>query len=224
MFAVDSFRPYLTRNWVTNLKPITARNQLFGEVSEWAEKIKVFRLTREMKMDHWDEGLQVARGGEEYSRLINFLFRSHYNLYSLSYNRKTIEELALSAYAYSGHKAEPNEDIEKAALADFRRLMRLSNTFLLAEWVQDMIVRAISNNDKRFFNIIANAVKVNLLHESSESAVQWLLVALLWFLGGKDYGKRRDFINDLYKNGIILESIDEWTFNAELRRLGLTTS
>lgn len=223
LFTVESFRPYFPRNWVTNLDPTTARRQFLQEVAEWAERLKTFSFTREWRMDHWDKSIQVARGGEEYSRLLNFMFRAHYNLYCLSYNRKTIEELALSAYVYCSRTIEHTEKIDKAARADFRRLLKLSNTFLLAEWVHDMIERAISNDDEKFFNIISNSVKVNFLHDSSGSAMPWLLVALLWFLGGKDYGKRRDFLHDLHQNDILNKKIDEYSFNAELRRLGLTT-
>ncbi len=151
-----------------------------------------------------------------------FLFRSHYNLYCLATNRRTIEELALGAYAYCSTKVEHTTEFDKTALADLRRLLRLSNVFLLAEWVHDMIRRAVANEDVAFFKIISNSVKTNIMADTSPTAVQWLLVILLWFLGGSDYGKRREFLHVLQTEDILSKSIDELSFNAELARFGLT--
>lgn len=220
--AVDSFRPYLKRDWINSLNLDSARQQIFLEIAEWAKQIEEFRLTESFKMKHWDESIQVAKGGEEYSRLIWFLFRSHYNIYCLATNRKTIEELALGAYDYNSKIEKHTEKFDKAALADLRRLLRLSNAFLLAEWVHDMIVRAIANEDKAFFRVLSNSVKENVFTDPSQSAVQWLLVILLWFLGGKKYERRRDFLHDLHLHGILPNSIVEPTFTAELRRFGVT--
>ena len=220
MIAVDPFDPYLKRSWIKRLTASTARQRLFAEIAEWADDIKTTELTT--TMDPREEGIQVARGGEEYSRLLWFLLRSHYNLYCLSTNRRTIEELALGAYAYCSTTAKHTPEFDKAAMADLRRLLRLTNIFLSAEWVHDMIKRAVANGDDAFFQIISNSVKTNIMADTSPTAVQWLLVILLWFLGGRDYGRRREFLHDLQTEDILPKSIDELSFNAELARFGLT--
>lgn len=214
----------LSQEWINGLDKNAARLNFHQEVAKWANRISETSLTTELKMDYWDRSIQVAAGGKEYSYLINFLFRTRYNLYCLVHHRKTIEELSIGAYVYAGKAIILNKEIEKAALADFRKLMRLSNTFLLAEWVHDMIDRAISNNDETFFVILSNALKKNIILDSSQSSIQWLLVLLLWYMGGKDYPIRREFIIDLKKNDILPNSIDEQTFNTEISRLGLTIS
>jgi len=226
MIAVESFRPYLTRSWVCGLDVGTARNQLFEEVAMWSEEIRVTRLTEDFRFDHWkeSESLQVARGGEEYSRLIWFLYRAHYNLYCLASHRKTIEELALGAYAYYKNVRTRTEKSDKIALADFRRLMRISNTFLLAEWVHDMIELAVSNRDETFFRILSNSVRTNILSDASPVAIQWLLVVLLWFMGGKDMLPRREFLHLLAQEGIIPDAMcdNEDEFRSQLASFGLT--
>ena len=115
---------------------------------------------------------------------------------------------------------------DKAALADFRRLLRLSNAFLLAQWVHDMIERAIANRDKAFFRIISNSVKMNIMADASRAAVQWLLVVLLWHLGGKDITPRREFLHLLIRTGYLEEEaiIDEEAFRSQLSSFGLSTT
>lgn len=222
LIAVDSFRPYLKRSWIKRLKPATARQQFFREIEAWADELKKTSLTTTLKLPHWERGLQVARGGDDYSRLMWFLFRAHYNLYCLATHRKTIEELALGAFTYASPKIQHTVEIDTAAIADFRYLLRVSNTFLLAEWVHDMIERAIANEDKLFFNAMSNSVKQNILADPSPSALNWLLVILLWFLGGRDYDRRREFLHELHMHDILPKGISELTLNAELARLGLT--
>lgn len=240
MTAVDSFRPYLRRSWISTLDEKSARAQLFEEVARWSERISVARLTKPFRMNHWKEGesLQVACGGEEYSQLIWFLYRSHYNLYCLATHRKTIEELASGTYAYCSlpyprkHAQTDEEKAEqkrvlarrKEVFADFRRLLRLSKTFLLAEWVHDMIERAVSNGDEDFFRIMSNSIKTNLLAEPSPAAVQWLLVVLLWFLGGRDMKRQREFLQLLKKEQILPTATTEASFNVTLYAIGLTTT
>jgi len=222
MIAVDSFRPYFRREWIKGLHPKTARSQLLKRIAEWAEEISKIPLTRNFIMDHWDTGIQVATGGHEYSKLIWFIIRSHYNLYCLSTNRKTIEELALGAYAYYTQEISQFEKSKNAALADFRRLLRLSNSFLLAEWVHDMIEKAISNRDETFFKIISNSVKKDFTTDPSSKPLQWMLVVLLYFAGGKDYKRRREFLHKLQINGILSKSMDITSFNAEFAKIGLS--
>lgn len=241
--AVDSFRPYLTRSWVKQLNPLEARQQLFADIEIWAVGIKKKHLFIRKKKKRWKESFQIARGGEHYNKHLWFLLRNHQNLYCLATHRKTIEELAVGAYAYCSLpsiNANPvpdprKENLEvhltarkellanrKKVFADFRRLLRLSKAFLLAEWVHNMIERAVANNDTEFFEVISRAIKKDLLAKSTKPAVEWSIVILLWFLGGRDYDKRRNFLHDLRQHGIVQDYIAETGFNAELRRFGLT--
>ena len=226
--AVDSFEPYFDKHWVQSLDINTARSIFLNEIAEWSVKISSTHLTNSYTFttDKKVETIHTAKGGDEYSYLLNFLFRSHYNLYCLSTYRKTIEELALSAYSYCDSKRVHDKKSDKKAFADFRRLLRLSNSFLLTEWVHEMIVKAISNQDKPFFRIISNSVKINLLEDSSTEAIQWLLVILLWYMGGKDIKPRREFLHILIQKGILSpETVDnEDEFRSQLATFGITTT
>lgn len=245
MIAVDSFRLYLARSWVKQLNAIEARRQLFADIEIWAVGIKKKHLFIRKKKKRWKESFQIARGGEHYSKHLWFLLRTHQNLYCIATHRKTIEELAVGAYAYCSLpsiNANPvpdprTENLEKQltarkellanrkkAFADFRRLLRLSKAFLLAEWVHDMIERAVANNDSEFFEVVSKAIKKDLLAKPTKPAVEWSLVILLWFLGGRDYDKRRNFLHDLHRHGIVQDYVTELSLNAELRRFGLTTT
>ena len=222
--AVDSFRPYLKRSWVKRLKTSGSRKMLFAEIENWAVGIKSTPLFTVVKTKSRGKGIHVARGGPEYSELISFLLRTHYNLYSLATHRKTIEELALGAYAYCSKSPVHTKKFDQKALADFRRLLRLSKTFLLAEWVQDMIERAIANRDVAFFKVLSNAVTEDIMVDTSVAAREWLVVILLWFLGGREYDTRRLFLYNLQRRRLLPHYITEESLNAELRRLGLTTT
>lgn len=224
LIAVEPFRPYLKRDWIKSLQPPTARQQLFTEIKAWAKSVGETPLTTTFRMENWKKGqeVQVARGGEEYSQSMWFLYQAQYNLYCLSTNRKTIEELALGAYVYNSKKIQHTEQTDKAAIADLRRLLRLSNMFLLAEWVQDMIERAIANRDEDFFRVVSNSIKYNVFASPSQSAVQWLLVILLWFLGGKNYPRYQDFLHNLHIYDILPRSINEFTFSSQMRKFGIT--
>jgi hypothetical protein len=100
----------------------------------------------------------------------------------------------------------------------------LSKTFLLAEWVQDMIERAIANRDVAFFKVLSNAVTEDIMVDTSVAAREWLVVILLWFLGGREYDTRRLFLYNLQRRRLLPHYITEESLNAELRRLGLTTT
>ena len=224
LIEVESFRPYLKRTWIKRLKPETARRILFIGIEKWAAEVKTVPLTTVLKLDNWKKGIYVARGGLKYSELIWFVHRAHYNLYCLATHRRTIEQLAISAYSYCSKTERRRKALDERALSDFRHLLRLSKMFLAAEWSQDMIERAVSNRDNEFFRVISNAARKDVSIAPSEAAVEWLLVTLLWFLGGKDYDTRRQFLHDLHQNGILPGSVTEQNLNAELSRLGLTTT
>jgi hypothetical protein len=222
IYDVVPFRPYMKRSWIKLLRPHTARRRFLRELQVWGQEIRTIPLTTMWMRDDWDEGIQVARGGEDYSRLLNSVFYMRYNLYCLSTYRQTIEELALGASVYNCRTMHHTDEMDKAAIADLKRLLRLSKMFLMAEWVQDMIERAIANRDAYFFSAVSNSLRRNLTDDPSMSAVQWLLVILLWFAGGKDYPRRRDFLLDLQRHDILPWAVDEYTFSAQLRKLGIT--
>lgn len=95
---------------------------------------------------------------------------------------------------------------------------------MLAEWVHEMIERAVANNDSEFFEVVSKAIKKDLLAKPTKPAIEWSMVILLWFLGGRDYDKRRNFLHDLRQHGIVEDYVTETSLNAELRRFGLTTT
>lgn len=231
LIAVDSFRPFFKKSWINRLTYKSARHRFTKELMRWAEVASHERLfTPEYFTDYsedppkvlFDRNVPLFHG--EMTELYWFLLRAHYNLYCLSTHRKTIEELAIGAYAYCSKTEKHTEKFDRDARADFRRLLRLSNSFLLAEWVHDMIERAISNNDEAFFRILSNAVKKNIMTDPSPVAPQWLLVILLWFMGGKDMSPRREFLHLLTQEGIFPKkmNIDQDEFRSQLASFGLT--
>jgi hypothetical protein len=86
-----------------------------------------------------------------------------------------------------------------------------------------MIERAVSNDDEAFFRVLSNSVKTNILADPSPAAVQWLLVVLLWHLGGKDIPRRGEFLQLLKDEGILPEATDDLSFTTTLSKLHLTT-
>lgn len=225
MIAVDPFRSFFRRSWIKRLRPKTAARRFHEEIRRWANVACSEPLFEPVYFRDKPEPVRhVHRMDGDFPGLFWLIIRSYYNLYCLATHRKTIEELALGAYAYSSKTEKHTEMFDKAALADFRRLLRLSNAFLLAQWVHDMIERAIANRDEAFFRIISNSVKRDIMADASPAAVQWLLVVLLWFLGGKDIRPRREFLHLLIQEGILPKEmcIDEDEFRSQLASFGLT--
>jgi len=62
LIAVDSFAPYLKREWIEGLDSATVRKQFLADIAEWADKINTTRLTKKFKMKHWNESTRVPRG------------------------------------------------------------------------------------------------------------------------------------------------------------------
>lgn len=87
-----------------------------------------------------------------------------------------------------------------------------------------MVERAICNRDKKFFTRLSNAIKRDLMNRQTQTAKQWLLVTLLWFLGGKDIKPQRKFLQLLKKEKILLAATTEASFNFTLYAIGLTTT
>lgn len=180
MIDVDPFRPYLPLTWVKRLSPNSASKALHKELRRWAE---VARLEPLFTPEYFIEPEKkpsskkpsknkppksaliryVPRFDDEFSELFWLIIRSYYNLYSLATHRKTIEELAPGApYAYCDKKRKHTKEFDKKALADLRRLLNLSDAFLIAKRVHDMVERAIANRDENFFRIVSNSVKRSL--------------------------------------------------------------
>lgn len=239
MIAVDPFRQYFLLTWIKRLKPNNASKALHKELRRWAEVarreplfIPEYFIEPGKKSSSKKPSSNkppkktlircVPRFDGEYNELFWLIIRSYCNLYSLATHRKTIEELALGAYAYCDKKKKHTEEFDKKALADFRRLLNLSNVFLLARWVHDMIERAISNRDEALFKIVSNSLGRDVSLESSEPAREWLLITLLWHLGGKDIRPRREFLHLLLAKGIVTAGMDETSFRSQLSTLGLT--
>ena len=141
MIAVDPFRPYMKRSWVKRLKPSSARDRFKNDLKRWAKVasqeplfIQEFFIEPEKKPSRKGRLKNTPpkktlircfpRFDGEHKELYWLIIRSYYNLYSLATHRKTIEELALGAYAYCSKTEKHTELFDKTALADFRRLLR----------------------------------------------------------------------------------------------------
>lgn len=226
MIAVDSFRPYLKRAWIKRLRPSTARHRFLKELNRWAavashEYLFAPEYTTDYSKDPPEAAFlsNVPLFHGELTELYWFMLRAHFNLYCLATHRKTIEELALGAYAYCSKTERHTKEFDEAARRDLWRLLSLSNSFLLAQWVQDMVERAVSNRDKAFFTRMSNAIQRDLMDRQTGTAKQWLLVTLLWYLGGRNMKPQREFLQLLKKEQILPSRIPANLLNHRLRTL-----
>ncbi|MCH9032334.1 MAG: hypothetical protein IIB00_08765 [candidate division Zixibacteria bacterium] len=151
----------------------------------------------------------------EWSRA--FVKSAFYNLCCLATYGKTIEELIFDS---NQSRLSPHCSIPQ--LKSFAKLMSFNKSFLLAEWVQRMIFKAISNDDKRFFQYLSKALVKDAAKLRFITAKVWLGTALLWYLGGKDIRPRQKFLQLLQNKEIISRRYDELSFRAMLGNLGLT--
>lgn len=136
MIAVDSFRPFLKRSWIKRLRPSTARRRFLKDLIRWTEVASREHLfVHEYFIDYNEDPPKhsllrnVALFQGELTELYWLLLRVHYNLYCLATHRKTIEELALGAYAYCSKTEKHTKEFDEAARRDLWRLISLSNSF-----------------------------------------------------------------------------------------------
>lgn len=218
MFLVDPFKEYFPQSFVNSLNAEDARTLLHRKMTKWGD-LEQLEHEIEVYHEHKFEDGQVARltrfKEPEIRSSRGFILSAFYNLCCLAANKQTIEELVFLANTDSD--SIPMSESSRNA---FMKLVALSNSFLLAEWAQNQIHRAVSNSDEEFFKALSKNLKMNTAVEKFPVARSWLGTILLWYLGGKDL-KRRDFMLLLRKKDVIADSLQEPSFNAMLSKLKL---
>ncbi|MCJ7457766.1 MAG: hypothetical protein MUP17_02095 [candidate division Zixibacteria bacterium] len=217
-FLIEPFRQFFSRSFVEQLTEEKAKNNLHIQLLEWGrieqseyeiEIIETLELpdgTKYEKTQFKDPKVRWAR---------NFILTAFYNLCCLAAHKVTIEELIFSAYKDINKSKTDRKDIKA-----FYKLIGISNSFLLSEWAQDIVEKAIANSDKDFFRGMTRWLNEDTPSKKFDTASTWLGTTLLWYLGGKDL-LRREFMLLLKQKGILSPQMQELSFNAILSKLHL---
>lgn len=226
VFRVHPFQRFFSRDFARNLTQEKAKTNLRRQLQDWGEFAQREELFEEARPDYLphleipEDAVFPVRPKMEpgFARQWWFIVGVQHNLRCLSYHRMTIEEKIHVAYQFRHHRMGTNEDHK--ALYD---LLRISKSFLLAEWAQDMILKAVSNDDHAFFQNFSNALaEEEIPAERSGTARTWFGVMLLWHLGGKDLKPRRKFMNLLRQKSVLSAQMEEPQFRSMLTKLKLT--
>lgn len=219
MFLIDPFEQYFPRRFAEELTQETARDTLrlnlvrWGEIEQREHEIEVVSELRSPdglvypKTQFKDPDVLWAR---------RFVVTAFYNICSLATYKMTIEELI-----YMTWQQTTEQNPSATGIHPFHRLLGISNSFLLAEWADDLFRKAIANDDRIFFKKMQRWLIEDTAVERFDTARNWLGVILLWHLGGKDIKPRRTFMNLLQQKGLLSKDKDESVFNAELRKFHL---
>lgn len=220
LLRVYPLKRYFSNEFADSLTEEQAGAYLHLELAEWGrierqeprlEKQRYFKIPggpkipepRKMDIEH------------EWSRA--FIKSAFYNLCCLATYGETIEELV-----YTANQSRSSQHCTIPQLKSLKRLVSFSKSFILAEWVQRMIFKAISNEDHRFFQYLSKALVRDTAAPRFHTAKTWLGTVLLWYLGGKDIRPRQKFLQLLQDKGILPHTFDEFSFRAMLYNLGLT--
>jgi hypothetical protein len=244
MFLIEPFEKYLSKGFVENLTQENARAAFRQDMLRWGEieqrEHEIRQVKKKMallsttKFEGRSTKLEATKKtdgklrpkqfkvtefvDEEVRWARRFIVSAFYNLCCLAAHKKTIEELIWQAWQYVAiQETHP----PKKCITAYYRLLGISNLFLIAEWAKDIFFKAIANSDTDFFKGMRRWLIENTPEKRFSTARQWLGVTMLWYLGGKDITPRRDFILLLKQKDIISTMLDEYSFNAQLRKLRL---
>lgn len=218
IFTIEPIEHFLTNQYANTLTEKEAKEGLHKNLIKWGqieqsdheiEVIEEYELPDGKKLQRTqfkDPDVRWAR---------KFVFLAFYNLCSLAANKKTIEELILLAMR---DRTKPERD--RKTITSYHRLLGINNAFLTAEWARDIILEAVANDNKSFFNSFNKWLVKDSLQEQFDIARTWLGAIMLWYLGGVEM-PRREFIILLKQQKLISESLDELSFNAEINKLHL---
>lgn len=147
-----------------------------------------------------------------------FLLASILNLCCVAVHKTTLEQLIHRAYS------EVNSvESTKEALLAYCRLVGMSKAFLLAEWSNDLVHKAVCNDDRPFFRQLKPWLTKDTPARRFPSNRQWVAVTLLWYLGGKGL-PREQLLGILRERALIAPEMGIRSFNVMLRRLPFVRS
>ncbi len=221
-FRIFPFQPFFSKKFFDTNNEVDARLGLHRAMAEWGRieqkqvrlgRQKYFRVTPR-------ERIPIPRTVDpEHAWSMHMIFFAYYNLCSLAMHGKTIEELILEVRAHRGTLIAT-----KSVNTAVRRLVSLSNSFLLAEWMQELIWKAVSNDDNELLGTIANAITKDSIGARYSTARQWLATLMLWYLGGSKIRPRHGLLKILKDKKILGDNTAPQPFYAMLFKLGLTRS
>jgi len=218
MFLINPFREFFPKSFADRMSPESAKTRLHQNLARWGEieqAVHEIEVTEEHQFEDGSKFQLTQFKDSDVRWAREFIFTAFYNLCCLAANKQTIEELIL--ISMSDPNSVPMSTTSRTA---FLRLIDFSNSFLLSEWAQDLIHRAVSNSDDKFFTGLSLSIKKNSAKAKFPVAKSWLGTILLWYLGGKNL-KRREFMDILLDRKIISLYLDLPTFNAMLWELHL---
>lgn len=219
MFTIEPLRKYFPMSFADSLTEDSAISRFHAGLDTWG-RLELAYKGPKTRTETLDDGTEVIvpefpDRDEWESRF--FILDSFYNLCCLGTNYKTIEQLVFLANMYRSEMPA-----KKASRDAFLRLLGVSRSFLLAEWSQDILMRAISNNDEVLFKHLPRWLNENIPVRRFNTVMIWLGTTLLWYLGGKDIYPRKQFLWFLKQKGIVSKRMSSESFKAMLSNLGLT--
>ena len=218
MFLIDPVREFFPKSFADGLTEENAKLRLHQNLKKWGEieqSVHEVEVTEEHQFEDGSKFQLTQFKDSDVRWARKFILTAFYNLCCLAANKQSIEELIFISMS------DPNSiPMSTTSRKAFLRLIDFSNSFLLAEWTQDLIHRAVSNSDNKFFTGLSLSIKKNSAKAKFPVAKSWLGTILLWYLGGKNL-KRREFMEILLDRKIISPYLDLPTFNAMLWELHL---
>lgn len=219
-FLIEPFRQFFSSEFANSLTEESAHESFHLNMAKWGQieqnehETEIFEY---MELPN-GEKLPRTRFKDPSARWARtFIFSAFYNLCSISTNYNSIEELI-----YFAVKDKYVRDTDGEDISAFIKLIELSNSFLIAEWGQEIIHKAISNNNREFFAKFSKAIEKNSAREKFDTIKRWMGVVMLWYLGGRDIKPRKLFLNYLQQNGVIAKGTKHDSFQSMLSNLGLT--
>lgn len=219
-FRIQPFQPYFSHKFMKEIDSKDALLGLHNAMARWGKIEQTEARLGKQKFLKVRSGLRIPvprEVDEDHEWSMQMIFFAFYNLCCLSIYGKTIEELVLEVREHKQFLLAP-----KAVKTAVRRLVSLSKSFLLAEWMQELISKAISNDDHALLETISRALLRDAIGQNYPTANQWLGTLMLWYLGGYKMRPRREFLHLLKQKKIVSAGLEELSFLAMLHKLGIT--
>lgn len=218
MFLIEPFEQFFTIDFAKSLTEESAKSEFHRKLNRWGQIERVEHIP-DMRIETLSDGTEIrfsefSNPELKWSR--TFILSSFYNLCCLGSHHVTIEELIFEAIQYRNEIPATN-----SSRIAFLNLVGISKSFLLAEWGQDIIRRAISNDDEELFKKLSRWINEDTTKKRFNTAKSWLATTLLWYLGGKDLHPRNEFMTLLQQRGLLSSHMSEDSFRGMLSLLGL---
>lgn len=218
MYSIEPLEKYFPIAFAESLTENDARTRLHRGLVKWGETEMAWtgpKIRTEILEDGTEIKFAEPRSREELAAS-QFVLDSFYNLCCLGSYHQTIEELVFWAHRY-----RLRMPAEKASRDAFLKLIGISQSFLIAEWAQEILYRAVSNRDEKLFKGLSRWVIEDIPSKRFITAKTWLGTTLLWYLGGKDMRPRTMFMELCQEKGVVSSHIEPRSFRSMLSNLGL---